>query len=198
MTPEDREFLHQTSMRVSSVNRLLVLYVALFAGFWGGHKFLLGARREGWIYFALMLTTIPVWAALADLIDLMRQPAIGQDFLKRRLLKRHPADASLVERETWRRLGKVTLILAMAIAAMAWMMDRLNDGHTRVAALCAQIQPSMPADDVARFAAAHGLKTRALREGFNVLSDKATWGRHACHVTLAGGRVESSTHYFLD
>lgn len=198
MTPEDREFLHQTSVRVGSVNRVLVLYVALLAGFWGGHKFLLGARREGWIYFALALTTIPVWAALADLIDLMRQPAMGRGFLKRRLLKRHPADASIVERKTWLRLGKVTLIMSLAIAAMAWMMDRLNDGHARVAGLCAQIQPGMPADDAARFAAANGLKTRALREGFNIFSDEATWGRHACHVTLAGGRVESSTHYFLD
>lgn len=122
MTDDEREFLHQSSLRLTSVNRVLVLYVALLSGFWGGHKFLLGARREGWIYVALMPTTIPVWAGLADFIDLIRQPAMGQGFLKRRLLKRHPADASVVERKTWRRLIKVTLIMALVIAAMAWMM----------------------------------------------------------------------------
>lgn len=198
MTPEDREFLHQTSVRVGSVNRVLALYVTLLAGFWGGHKFLLGARREGWIYFALAITTIPVWASLADLMDLMRQPAMGQGFLKRRLPKRHPAEASIVERKTRWRLGKVALIMALVIAAIAWMVSRLNDGHARVAGLCAQIQRGMAGEEVVRFAAAHGLKTRPLREGFNILADEATWGRHACHLTVSGGRVDSSTHYFLD
>ena len=105
MTPDAREFLHQTSLRVPTVNRALALYVALLAGFWGGHKFLLGARREGWVYLALALTTAPLWASLADSIDLYRQPAVGQGFCRRRVLKRHPADAWTVEAATWRRLA---------------------------------------------------------------------------------------------
>jgi hypothetical protein len=45
VTPQERDFLHQTSIPLRTVNRALVLYVTLLAGFWGGHKFLLGARR---------------------------------------------------------------------------------------------------------------------------------------------------------
>ena len=115
MAIEDREFLHQTSLRLTSVNRLLALYVTLLAGFWGGHKFLLGARREGWLYLLLTLTTVPLWASLADFFDMLRQPALGEGFLRRRLLRRHPADACVVERETWLRLGKVVLTLALAV-----------------------------------------------------------------------------------
>jgi len=132
MTDDEREFLHQSSLGLTSVNRVLVLYVALLAGFWGGHKFLLGARREGWIYVALTPTTIPVWAGLADFVDLMRQPAMGQGFLKRRLLKRHPADASVVERRTWRRLVKVTLIMGLAIAAIAGVIVPAHESSCRV------------------------------------------------------------------
>ena len=53
MRHDDREFLRQTSVRIRTVNRALVLYAALLAGFWGGHKFLMGARREGWLYLLL-------------------------------------------------------------------------------------------------------------------------------------------------
>lgn len=119
MTPEERDFLHQTSLRVPTVNRVLALYVALLAGFWGGHKFLLGARCEGWIYLALTLTTLPLWASLADAVDLYRQPALGRGFLRRRLLKRHPADAWAVEPATWRRLGGGGLVVLLLLAVAA-------------------------------------------------------------------------------
>ena len=81
LSPQEREFLHQTSVPLRSVNRVWVLYAALLAGFWGGHKFLLGARREGYLYLLLCWTAIPLLAALADFVDLMRQPAIGHGFL---------------------------------------------------------------------------------------------------------------------
>ena len=194
----DREFLHQSSVRVPTVNRVLVLYVTLLAGFWGGHKFLLGARREGWLYLLLSWTALPLLAALGDFVDLLRQPAIGEGFLRRRLAKRHPAEADMVTRATWKQLGRVLLLLALFVGATVWMVWRLDEGRSRVSALCAQITPGMTAQALAAFAAAHGLKLRAVREGFNVLSDTATFGRHACHVTVASGRVAQSSHYFLD
>jgi len=104
------------------VNRVLALYVALLAGFWGGHKFLLGARREGWIYFSLCWSGLTVLAALADFVHLYRQPAIGQGFLRRRILARHPADRDLVEANTWRMLiglGLATLALMVLVALLA-------------------------------------------------------------------------------
>jgi TM2 domain-containing membrane protein YozV len=113
MDSQGREFLHQTSLRLDTVNRLWVLYAALLAGFWGGHKFLLGARREGYLYLLLCLTTLPMLAAVFDFVDLMRQPAIGEGFLKRRLLKRHRADADLIERATWLRLIWALLLFCL-------------------------------------------------------------------------------------
>ena len=139
MTPEDRQFLHQTSVRITSVNRAAVLYACLLAGFWGGHKFLLGARREGWMYLLLSWTSIPLWASLGDFVDLVRQPAIGQGLMQRRLLKRHPADRDVVERATWLQLGRVVVIFALLVGAMVWMMARIGEGGERVNALCDEI-----------------------------------------------------------
>jgi len=115
MTPEERAFLHQTSVGIPTVNRVLVLYSTLLAGFWGGHKFLLGARREGWIYLLLCITTVPLLASLADFVALIRMPAIGGGFLKRRLPKRHPADADVVEPATWWRLGIAALLFFLIV-----------------------------------------------------------------------------------
>jgi hypothetical protein len=47
VTPEDRQFLHQTSVRITSVNRAAVLYTCLLTGFWGGHKFFAGRTARG-------------------------------------------------------------------------------------------------------------------------------------------------------
>ena len=198
MTPAERAFLHQSSVRIPTVNRVLVLYVTLLAGFWGGHKFLLGARREGWLYLLLSWTALPLLAALGDFVDLLRQPAVGQGFLKRRLLKRHPAEADVVARATWKQLGRVLLLFALFVGVTAWMLGRLGEGRPRVSALCAQITAGMPAQALADFAAVNGLKLRGVHEGFNLLSDTATWGRHSCHVTVASGQVQASSPYFMD
>lgn len=121
---EQRAFLHQTSIPLRSVNRLAALYVALLAGFWGGHKFLLGARREGWIYLALCWTSVPLWASLMDFAALLRQPAIGQGVGVRRLLKRHVADADVVQASTWLRL----LIGAVLVVAFILVHAFMNEG----------------------------------------------------------------------
>lgn len=132
MSEDERKFLCQSSLRLTSVNRVLMLCVALLAGFWSGHEFLLGARREGWIYFVMTLTTIPVWASLANFFDLRRQPALGQGFLKSRLPSGHSAEASVVERKTWWRVGKATLVVVLAVVALVWMLHYPNDGHARL------------------------------------------------------------------
>ena len=198
MNSEEREFLHQSSIPLRSVNRVLVLYAALLAGFWGGHKFLLGARREGYLYLLLCWTAIPLLAALADFIDLMRQPAFGQGFLKRRLLKRHVADVNVIERATWKQLGRAFFLFALFAAASIWITHRINQGHERVSRLCQQILPGMPAEEVTRFASAHGLRSGAIQEGHQALIDTATMGRHSCYVTIANGKVVSSEHFFND
>lgn len=198
MSPEEREFLHQTSMPLRTVNRALVLYVTLLAGFWGGHKFLLDAKREGWLYLLLSWTSLPLWASLGDFVDLVRQPTIGQGFLKRRLLKRHAADADVIERATWLQLGRVTLLFAIFVGFTAWMMSRMNDGHERVGLLCKQIPVGMSAQALGEFARARDLQASSLREGINVLRDAATLGRHSCLVRLEAGYVTESTHYFMD
>ncbi len=195
---EDREFLHQSSIPLRSVNRALVLYTALLAGFWGGHKFLLGARREGYLYLLLCWTAIPLLAAIADFIDLMRQPALGQGFLKRRLLKRHVADANVIERDTWRQLGRAFFLLALFVAASMWITHRINQGHERVSSLCQQIQPGMHADEVTRFATTHGLRAGAIHEGQQALIDTSTMGRHSCYVAFSNGKVVTAEHVFND
>ena len=198
MSPEEREFLHQSSIPLHTVNRALVLYVTLLAGFWGGHKFLLGARREGWLYLLLCWTSIPLLASLGDFVDLVRQPAIGQGFLKRRLLKRHVADRDMIERATWKQLGRVLFLFLLFAAMSVWFTNRMNKGHDRVGRLCQQIKPGTTSQDLAAFAVANGLRVGSVREGFNNLGDTATMERHSCHVTIQNGRVERSEHYFLD
>jgi TM2 domain-containing membrane protein YozV len=198
MTPEERAFLHQTSTPLRTVNRALVLFVTLLAGFWGGHKFLLGARREGWLYLLLSWTIIPLLASLGDFVDLVRQPTVGQGFLKRRLLKRHVAEREVIERATWKQLGRVLFLFLLFIAFSVWVASRMNQGHDRIGNLCQQIKPGTASADVATFASDNGLRMGIVKEGFNILSDNATMGRHSCHVTIQNGRVERSEHYFLD
>lgn len=121
MDEAERAFLRQTGVLIPSVNRVLALYVVLLAGFWGGHKFLLGARREGWLYLALSWTAVPLLASLVDAVELHRQPALGRGFGCRRLSARHPADANVIVRSTWRRLvmGAVVWVV-LALGAAAW------------------------------------------------------------------------------
>ncbi|MCW5648512.1 MAG: NINE protein [Ramlibacter sp.] len=122
MNEADRVFWHQTSVRLRTVNRVLALYVALLAGFWGGHKFLLGARREGWLYLAFAWSGITLLASLLDFVDLMRQPAIGQGFLRRRLPARHRAEGDRIDPATWRRLGRVTLAFIVAVTVVSFCL----------------------------------------------------------------------------
>lgn len=98
-----------------SVNRLTLLFFTLLTGFWGGHKFLLGARREGWIYLLLAWTAIPLFASLVDLLDLLRQPPIGQGFLRRRLPRRRTWEGAVIERTTLLRLGGSALFMTLLV-----------------------------------------------------------------------------------
>ena len=198
MRHDDREFLRQTSVRIRTVNRALVLYAALLAGFWGGHKFLMGARREGWLYLLLSWTSIPLWASLGDFVDLVRQPAIGQGFFKRRLLKRHDADSDVIERATWRQLGRVLILFLIFVALSVWVASQMNQGYDRVGGLCQKIKPGTTLQDLATFANANGLRFSSAREGLNILSDTATLGRHSCLVTIKNGHVALSVHDVLD
>lgn len=107
-----------------SVNRLILLFFTMLAGFWGGHKFLLGARREGWIYLLLAWTAIPLLASLIDLLDLLRQPPRGHGFLRRRLPKRFPWQATVIEPATLLRLGGATLFMALLVIGFSLAESR--------------------------------------------------------------------------
>ncbi|WP_428246112.1 NINE protein [Ferrovibrio sp.] len=98
-----------------SVNRLTLLFFTMLAGFWGGHKFLLGARREGWLYLLLAWTAIPLLASLVDLLDLLRQPPLGHGFLRRRLPKRYPWEGAVIERTTLLRLCGSALFMVLLV-----------------------------------------------------------------------------------
>jgi hypothetical protein len=115
LAAQRREDLYLDSMPLRTVNRVLVLYAALLTGMFGGHKLLLGARREAWLYIALSWTSITVLAALLDFIDLMRQPAVGRGFMQRRLVTRPVVERDLIEATTWRQLGRAALLLSVAV-----------------------------------------------------------------------------------
>ena len=203
MTPQEREFLHQTSLKLPTVNRALALYVAMLAGFWGGHKFLMGARREGIIYLAFSWTAVPLLASLADLITLARQPAIGHGFLKRRLLARHPADRSVVERAVLGRLGKAALCMATVVGLLAWSDHSTKNGtaEQRVTRLCDQIKIGMPIGALTTFIQTNEFRAGTLAEGSNSLvhwPSSGLAGRHGCVVSVEASVVSSSTYFFLD
>jgi TM2 domain-containing membrane protein YozV len=198
LADRQRQFMHQNSTPPRTKNRALVICAALLAGIFGTHKFLLGARREGYLYLFFCWTAIPLLAGLADFIDLMRQPALGQGFLKRRLLKRHVDDADVIERATWLQLGRACLLFMLFAASSVWITHRINQGHDRVSTLCKQTLPGTPAEDVTRFAAANGLRAGAIRNGDQALIDTASMGRHSCYVRIEGGKVTLSEHHFND
>jgi len=111
-TEEARTFAHQTSMILHTASRSGVLLAAWFGGFAGLHKFLLGAKREGQIYAALFWTGAPAVAGLIDLAELAFAPHANGRFMKR-----HPADAMVVEKSAWFRLAAGAVVVAAALAA---------------------------------------------------------------------------------
>ncbi len=104
---EARTFAHQTSMILRTTSRSGVLLAAWFGGFAGLHKFMLGARREGQLYAALFWTGAPAIAGLIDLADLAFAPHANGRFMKR-----HPADAAVIEKTAMFRLGLGALVVA--------------------------------------------------------------------------------------
>lgn len=100
----------ETSRIIKMANRRAVLATALFAGFWGGHKFLLGARREGYLYLFFCWTLVPAIATLIDIADLSFAPHVQGRFPVRSWEARNE-----IERSTWIRLGIGCLVIALWI-----------------------------------------------------------------------------------
>lgn len=100
-----------------TVNRVMALYCALLAGFWGGHKFLLGARREGWLYLMLSWSAVPLLASLLDFVDLARRPALGEGCLRRRLFARLPEEEAMISATALRRLCASAVAMLLLVAA---------------------------------------------------------------------------------
>lgn len=107
---EARAFAHQTSIILHTASRSRVLLAAWFGGFLGLHKFMLGARREGQVYAALFWTGAPAIAGLIDLADLAFAPHANGRFMKR-----HPADAAVIEKSAKLRLGIGALVVAAGL-----------------------------------------------------------------------------------
>lgn len=92
------------------VSRKAVLFAALFAGFWGAHKFMLGAKREGYLYLALSFTTITAFATIFDIAHLSFAPHADGKFPVRAW-----DDRNTIERVTLIRLGIGLLIVLLWI-----------------------------------------------------------------------------------
>lgn len=89
--------------------------ITLFGGFWGAHKFALGAKREGYVYLCLSWAIFPAFASLLDLYDLTFRVGPNQPILKR------PADQTgVVELKTIRHLTFGILILSFWIGISLW------------------------------------------------------------------------------
>lgn len=92
------------------VSRRKVLLTALFAGFWGAHKFMLGARREGYLYLALSWTMISAFATILDIAHLSFAPHTDGQFKIRQA-----AQANFIEPATKIRLFCGLLIVLVWI-----------------------------------------------------------------------------------
>ena len=111
MRSDAREFAYQTSVIVGTVSRRALVLITLLAGWFGAHKFFLGARLEGLIYLGLSWTGVPALAALMDLWKFSFWPAP-------RVLKTHPADRNFVSSETRWQLGLAALALALLFGVL--------------------------------------------------------------------------------
>lgn len=58
-------------MSPAELQRKKVLLITLFCGFWGGHHFYLGARRQGLLYLLFAITIAPAFASTLDLIGMV-------------------------------------------------------------------------------------------------------------------------------
>ena len=111
MRADAREFAYQTSVIVGTVSRRALVLITLLGGWFGAHKFFLGARLEGLIYLGLSWTGVPALAALMDLWKFSFWPAP-------RVLKTHPADRNFVSSETRWQLGLAALALALLFGVL--------------------------------------------------------------------------------
>jgi hypothetical protein len=195
---QERERLHQSSLPLRSVNRALLLYATLLGGIFGLHKWLLGAYREAWVYIALSWTGVSALASVFDFLDLLRQPAMGNGFFRRRLIKRHVADAGVIEKATWKQLARAAFVFFALIAFAAWNLRGLHGAHEEVSRLCATIPIGQSAQTTQVWAKQRGFQSRPLQEGSNALIAPHTFGRHQCAVDIVQGQVSHVRYVFFD
>lgn len=67
--------------------------------------------------------------------------------------------------------------------------------------VCKQIKPGMTVDELILLAERHGLGPRrhlSVETKLAYLAEARSYGRHACKIELAAGRVASATYNFAD
>jgi len=98
-------------MSPAELQRKKVLLVTLFCGFWGGHHFLLNARRQGLLYLLFAITIAPAFASTLDLISMVFKLPGDPVFSVR-----PPEQANLISRQVvWHLIVGVGIVLTWAI-----------------------------------------------------------------------------------
>ncbi|MBP9713896.1 MAG: hypothetical protein KBD60_09440 [Sterolibacterium sp.] len=83
---------------------------------------------------------------------------------------------------------------------VVWFVFSMATAQERMTAICQGIPPGMSVHDLQAYAADHGLGPRHLTESTPLayLAESRSFGRHACRVELAHGRVVSVRYNFAD
>jgi TM2 domain-containing membrane protein YozV len=103
-------------MSSAVLRRKKVLLVTLFCGFWGGHHFLLHARRQGLLYLLLAFTMAPAFASTLDLMSMVFKLPGDPVFSVRT-----PEQVNFISRQSIRHLMiGISIVLAWA----AWGVSR--------------------------------------------------------------------------
>jgi hypothetical protein len=94
--------------------------------------------------------------------------------------------------------GRFLALICLAYAG--YFYYSLATGEDRVTAICNQMTPGMPVDELIRLAKRHGFGPGMPRPDAKLayLAEVRSYGRHACRVELDGGVVKSSSYSFAD
>lgn len=115
--------------------------------------------------------------------------------LFRRAALQPPAPESWTLRQMFARLLSTAVLFWLA-----YVFYSLASGSERMTRTCQRIKPGMSVAQLMTFAGKHGLGPRRLTADTTLayLAEARSFGRHACRVELAGGRVARSSYNFAD
>jgi hypothetical protein len=97
-------------------------------------------------------------------------------------------------------LGKVLTSMAMLalVGAIGFFLYGRVGAEDRVRAICASIKPGMTFTELVEFSKRHNLLVPRQERPLMYLAERRSFGRHACKVAVAQGRVVKSEHDYAD